>query len=314
MLYCLQKPSDTSLLDNEEIDWTHFTFQHGFRILPQQSSFTSLPGTVTHTLTDATHPLTDGTLMDSAEAGTPSDPQLLAEAVKQNPAEHAMHAAPDMISGAHQSASHDHTEHARPGSHPASQQHALSGHQLPSQQHHQSAAVATDQHELANGTDTAQQAHARDSGSDRAVHAAPDSNEAQHAQHAQLREAEEEPGGVHGPDAEGEGEGEGEAEGGSDEEEGAEAKRITRSRKSNAAELYMLDHGSQLVPRKVLYNLPPTCSNPNNTLHALFALSVASLLKSQACNLGRPPDLCELDCLNALQIRAPCELKREASQ
>ena len=58
--------------------------------------------------------------------------------------------------------------------------------------------------------------------------------------------------------------GEDDGEGDSDEE-ATEAKRITRSRKSNAAELYMLDHGSQLVPKKV--SLPPCLATLDACAH-----------------------------------------------
>ena len=44
---------------------------------------------------------------------------------------------------------------------------------------------------------------------------------------------------------------------GSDGEVGAEGQRLTRSRRGNTAGLYMLDHGSQLIPKKA--------SNPLST-------------------------------------------------
>lgn len=43
----------------------------------------------------------------------------------------------------------------------------------------------------------------------------------------------------------------GEQEGQEFDEESVEGQRLTRSRRGNAAGLYMLDHGSQLVPKKV---------------------------------------------------------------
>ena len=47
----------------------------------------------------------------------------------------------------------------------------------------------------------------------------------------------------------------GDAEGQGSDDESAEGQRLTRSRRSNAAGLYMLDHGSQLVPKKVSTHL-----------------------------------------------------------
>ena len=43
---------------------------------------------------------------------------------------------------------------------------------------------------------------------------------------------------------------EGDAEEQGSDDESVEGQRLTRSRRSNAAGLYMLDHGSQLVPKK----------------------------------------------------------------
>ena len=48
---------------------------------------------------------------------------------------------------------------------------------------------------------------------------------------------------------------EGDAEEQGSDDEGVEGQRLTRSRRSNAAGLYMLDHGSQLVPKKVCSSL-----------------------------------------------------------
>lgn len=68
--------------------------------------------------------------------------------------------------------------------------------------------------------------------------------------HAELKaEDTEEMAGDIGMMAEGE-------EGHDSDEEGAEGQRLTRSRRGNAAGLYMLDHGSQLIPKKASSFLP----------------------------------------------------------
>ena len=74
-----------------------------------------------------------------------------------------------------------------------------------------------------------------------------------HAEHAELKEAggDQLAGDI---DMAVDGEGAGQEGSGSDEET-IEGQRLTRSRRGNAAGLYMLDHGSQLVPKKVLCNL-----------------------------------------------------------
>ena len=69
--------------------------------------------------------------------------------------------------------------------------------------------------------------------------------------------------------AEGE-EGQGSAgEGGTE----AEGQRLTRSRRGNAAGLYMLDHGSQLIPKKVA--LAP--SSPHTPLHSTTTDHITTL-------------------------------------
>lgn len=231
-------------MTNEEIDWTYFTFQHGFRILPQQSSLPGLPGAASHTPT-GTH------MTDSFEAGTPLDPQLLPVATKQDPAEHAvpmnsnqaedngMHAAhaKDAIAG-FGTGTHQQTSINNQGSAPPQQQAAVSA------------------SELTSGGAAAQQA--QDSNSNHGSHPEAGLFEAQHekqhqeAEEAQLQQAAQEEQEGHQGQDEGEGEGEAEVEGGSDDD-ATEAKRLTRSRRNNAAQLFMLDHGSQLVPRKVWY-------------------------------------------------------------
>ncbi len=50
------------------------------------------------------------------------------------------------------------------------------------------------------------------------------------------------------------------------DDETAEGQRLTRSRRGNAAGLYMLDHGSQLVPKKVMPLGMP------NKLHCMVSL------------------------------------------
>lgn len=230
---CLQKPLNST---NEEIDWTHFTFQHGFRVLPQQSSFNAL-----HVHSANTPP--DTNMTHSPEAGTPSNPQLLPVAAKQSPAELALHAVPAVVpvkADPSQQAEHGHAGHAAADFRPAGQLNSFS------QQHasdHQPTLSGQAQRGFANSTGPAQEAHQPDS--DHAAHAEHAESALHGEQSGELQQgAEEEQGGMQGLDAEGDG------EGGSDEE-ATEAKRITRSRKSNAAELYMLDHGSQLVPKKV---------------------------------------------------------------
>lgn len=235
-------------MTNDEIDWTHFTFQHGFRQLPQQASLAGLaaPGTVG---TYAPH-VTDG-----SQAGTPSDPELLPVEPKPEPAEHAEHA---MLGFNHKTGRHAAVKQppAETGFEPSksSHRHAVAsfgpaaigraGHDT--QQVNPQAAATAIYGALPNAGNHSNPAQS----------SVPDLKHPGNAaaftaggQRAELRqEAEEDVYDGTGVDAEGEGEGEN--EGGSDEE-GPEGPRVTRSRKSTAAELYMLDHGSQLVPKKV---------------------------------------------------------------
>ena len=74
-----------------------------------------------------------------------------------------------------------------------------------------------------------------------------------HAEHAELKaDNTEEMAGDIGMMAERE-------EGHDSDEEGAEGQRLTRSRRGNAAGLYMLDHGSQLIPKKASFFLLSVC-------------------------------------------------------
>ena len=89
--------------------------------------------------------------------------------------------------------------------------------------------------------EAAQQAQHADLASARLVHAGHDGHELQE------EEGEHMAGGI-GAGVDGEREGN---EGDDLDDETAEGQRLTRSRRGNAAGLYMLDHGSQLVPKKV---------------------------------------------------------------
>lgn len=183
---------------DEEIDWTHFTFQHGFRQLPQhmphhlQQHFAAPPLSVVPSL--------DAEMSEASHSPSPSSFPPQAPITKQEPGlTSAVDHSPRPASLA------DQAEH-----HADSKQEAA--------QHAQHADLAP------NGQG--------------------------HAGHAELIEeqGEEALAGGMGVGADGE---EGEQEGQEFDEESVEGQRLTRSRRGNAAGLYMLDHGSQLVPKKV---------------------------------------------------------------
>lgn len=184
----------------EEIDWTHFTFQHGFRQLPQQllqqlhQPLTSLPPSVTPDL--------DVKMSEASQSPSPS-PLGQLPAAMQHPATIKLEpSAATAPAASGLELKHEPGQHAQ--------------HDSPTAQSRQAEA----EHAVLRSDDTRELA------------------------------------GDIGMAAEGE-EGQG-----SDGEGGAEGQRLTRSRRGNAAGLYMLDHGSQLIPKKVAH-LPP---NPLTTL------------------------------------------------
>ena len=184
----------------EEIDWTHFTFQHGFRQLPQ------------HLLQQLHHPLT------SLPPSVTPDPDVKMSEASQSP-------SPSPL-----------------GQLPAAMQHPATIKPDPS------AATVPAASGLELKLEPGQRAQ-QDSPTEQSRQA--------EAEHAVLRSDDtREMAGDIGMAAEGE-EGQG-----SDGEGGAEGQRLTRSRRGNAAGLYMLDHGSQLIPKKVAHLLP----NPFTTL------------------------------------------------
>lgn len=182
----------------EEIDWTHFTFQHGFRQLPQQllqqlhQPLTSLPPSVT--------PDPDVKMSEASQSPSPSPQGQLQVHAMQHPA--TIKPEPSTATASGLELKHEPGQHAQ--------------HDSPTEQSRQAEA----EHAVPRSDDTREMA------------------------------------GDIGMAAEGE-EGQG-----SDGEGGAEGQRLTRSRRGNAAGLYMLDHGSQLIPKKVAH-LPP---NPLTTL------------------------------------------------
>ncbi|DBA80727.1 hypothetical protein WJX77_005653 [Trebouxia sp. C0004] len=170
-----------------EIDWTHFTFQHGFRQLPQQ-----LPHHLQHHFGPpslAAPPTQD---IETSEASPSPSPSGFATLPVKT--------------------------HQESGLTPESEDIPPVGF----------AGQATD-------------------------HAKFKQEAAQQVQHADLGHELEEKEGEHmaggigaGADEEREGN-----EGHESDDESAEGQRLTRSRRGNAAGLYMLDHGSQLVPKKI---------------------------------------------------------------
>ena len=184
------------LSDDEEIDWSHFTFQHGFRQLPQQlphhlhqqlgpTSSSVPPATLT----------TDVDMSEYSHSPSPSTLGSLPAAMKQESG-----LTPNL------------EETPRP---PVTTDHSAHNFKQESTQHAQHTDVALNRQG-----------------------------------HAELKEedAGQQAGDI-GAAADGEGE---QHEGQESDEESIEGQRLTRSRRGNAAGLYMLDHGSQLVPKKVL--------------------------------------------------------------
>jgi len=116
--------------------------------------------------------------------------------------------------------------------------------------------------------EAAQQAQHADLASARLAHAGHDGHELKE------EEGEHMAGGVGaGVDEEREGN-----EGDDLDDETAEGQRLTRSRRGNAAGLYMLDHGSQLVPKKVQHLCMP------KQLHCMFIMwSNKCILSTHAC-------------------------------
>lgn len=178
----------------EEIDWTHFTFQHGFRQLPQQ-----LLQQVHHPVTSA-FPEADVKMSEASQSPSPSPLDHLSVATQQ------------------------------------------------------SADIKSDSDAVPAPSAAAPGLKVKDK---LTQHAQQDSPAAlmkqEEAEHAALK-AEDAPemGEEGGMAAEGEGglTRAGEEGQGSDGEIGAEGQRLTRSRRGHAAGLYMLDHGSQLIPKK----------------------------------------------------------------
>ena len=199
----------------EEIDWTRFTFQHGFRQLPQQL-LQQVQQPLTSLLPSA-FPDVDVKMSEASQSPSPLPPGQVAT---QQPA--TIRSDQDAAS---------------PPPSPAT---------VP--------AASDLQHEPAQ---RAQQ----DSPSGQAE-----------AEHAMLRsgDAETETAGDLGMATEGE-EGQGSAGEGGPE---AEGQRLTRSRRGNAAGLFMLDHGSQLIPKKVA--LVP--SSPHIPLHHTAKHECATVL------------------------------------
>ena len=183
---------------DEEIDWTHFTFQHGFRQLPQQ-----LP-----------HHLQQHFGPPSLSAPPTQDIEMSEASPSPSPSGFA--SLPVKI-------------HQESGLTPESEDIPPVGF----------AGQATDNAKFKQ--EAAQQAQHADLASVRLVHAG-------HGHELKEEEGEHMAGGLGaGVDEEREGN-----EGHDSDDESAEGQRLTRSRRGNAAGLYMLDHGSQLVPKKVL--------------------------------------------------------------
>jgi len=216
----LQGSSDQA---DEEIDWTHFTFQHGFRQLPQQ-----LPHHLQHHFGPpslSAPPTRDIEMSETSPSPSPSGFATLPVKTHQ------------------ESGLTPESEDIPPV--------GLAGQALDNAKFKQEAA---------------QQAQHADLASTRLAHAG----------HAELKEEEGEhmAGGMGaGVDEDREGN-----EGHDSDDESAEGQRLTRSRRGNAAGLYMLDHGSQLVPKKVL----PLCMP--NRLHRMGLVSSSQQIPStHAC-------------------------------
>ena len=190
----LQASSDEA---DEEIDWTHFTFQHGFRQLPQQLAHQLHFGPPSL----SAPPTQDIEMSEASPSPSPSGFATLPVKTFQES-----------------------------GLTPESEDIPQVGF----------AGQATDKAKFKQ-EEAAQQAQHADLASARLVHAGHDGHELQE------EEGEHMAGGI-GAGVDGEREGN---EGDDLDDETAEGQRLTRSRRGNAAGRYMLDHGSQLVPKKV---------------------------------------------------------------
>jgi len=208
---------------DEEIDWTHFTFQHGFRQLPQQ-----LPQQLHFGPPSLSAPPTqDIEMSEASPSPSPSGfATLPVKALQES------------------------------GLTPESEDIPPVGF----------AGQATDNAKFKQ--EPAQQAQHADLASTRLAHAGHDGHELKEEEGEHMAE-----GVGAGVDEEREGN-----EGDDLDDESAEGQRLTRSRRGNAAGLYMLDHGSQLVPKKVL----PLCMP--NRLHRMGVVSSSQQIPStHAC-------------------------------
>ncbi|KAA6418167.1 MAG: PHD zinc finger-containing [Trebouxia sp. A1-2] len=178
---------------DEEIDWTHFTFQHGFRQLLHHLQHHLGPPSL------AAPPTQDVEMSEASPSPSPSSFATLP--IKT---------------------------HQESGLTPESEDNPPAGF----------AGQATDNASFKQ--EAAQQAQHADLASTRLAHAG-------HG-HELKEEEEEHMAGAIGAGVDEEREGN---EGRDSDDESAEGQRLTRSRRGNAAGLYMLDHGSQLVPKKI---------------------------------------------------------------
>lgn len=196
----------------EEIDWTHFTFQHGFRQLPQQLQHQAHQPA-------ASMPPSAFSNDDTKVSASSQSPSLSPLGQLPVAAQHPI----DIDTRSESDATPPPPVAADPASlasnlNPAASQHAQQG--SPSSKFKQ---------------DSPQRAQPMVS------HAL---DKADHAEHAELKAEDTE-------EATGDIDMVAEAEEGQDSgEEGVDGQRLTRSRRGNAAGLYMLDHGSQLIPKK----------------------------------------------------------------
>ena len=202
----------------EEIDWTHFTFQHGFRQLPQQ-----LPQQLYQPPTNlppSAFANADTKVFEASQSPSPSLLKVLPVADQHPAAVSSKHdSSPSLTAGEPATSGMDYKQ--EPSQHA---QQGLAGLKEEPSQLAQQARVSSNELESES-----------------------------HAEHAELKEEDtEELAGNIGTAAERE-------EGHGSDEEGEEGQRLTRSRRGNAAGLYMLDHGSQLIPKKAR-SVPPLLS------------------------------------------------------